>query len=162
MSDRLTPSQKLWNEATSKSLRWPAPNRAEAHKRRFQLYNMRRNWRRAGDPFASIADLVEVVVKQDPQGNWWTHLQPKSFDLQELIGTAWVGNQPLIDPMPEAHESDEATAKILRRMEINDYIDKLTDANPNLSHMGLIALANSLGDTTLADFKARLAEGPAV
>lgn len=88
-----TPSQALWLRATSESLRWPAGSKADAYRLRFQLYNLRRAWRRAADPFASIADLVEVVVRQI-DGQWWTYLQPKCFDVQALVDSAQTTTGP--------------------------------------------------------------------
>jgi hypothetical protein len=52
---------------------------------------MRRRWRRNNDPFASIADQVECVVKQ-VDGRWYTILQEASFDAWDFVNSAIPGD----------------------------------------------------------------------
>lgn len=156
MQDNLTPTQALWANATSKSISWPAKDKADAHRRRFQLYNMRRKWRRANDPFATIADLVEVVVEQDNAGQWWTRLQPSGFRLNELLATGWtsIDGGPALPPQPQ--QPDPIDAKILRRLEVTDWLNARGEKDLTFPYMEALALLQNLGDVDLGEFRKQL------
>jgi len=110
-----TPAQSLWLNALSTPQSWPSETKEEAHARRFKLYNMRRKWRRDKDPFASIADQVECVVKEK-NGRWYTILQETGFDVWDFVNTAIPGDPtkgPAPTPTPAPAELTEEEKRLL-------------------------------------------------
>jgi hypothetical protein len=60
----------------------------QAHKARFALYDALRKLRKAGDRFGEMKDVLEFVVRptMDGRNMWELRVQPKSYNIMEVLG----------------------------------------------------------------------------
>lgn len=82
------------------------PTLGEAHKARFQAYNAFKVMKKEGDTFADVKEMLEFIVKQQPNGSATLAIQRKTTNLMQILSgvqvtgeidnpTPWVAQPPV-------------------------------------------------------------------
>ena len=152
------------------------PTKAEAHTARFQAYNAFKVMRKEGDTFADVKEMLEFIVKPQQNGTATLAVQRKTTNLMQILSgihvkddadnpTPWIAQPPVTTTLQkdlqkdlqrttpkEIDPTDPRDAKILRRMEINDWLED-KEKNMNFKYTEACAILAYAGDVTLEQFK---------
>ena len=150
-------------------------SQAEAHSARFQAYNAFKVLKKEDDPFADMKAMLEFIVKGQPDGSATLSIQRKTTNLMQILSGKKLTNpispipQPAVDPTitanlqrdiqrttpKEVDPADPFDAKILRRMEINDWLET-KEEDLHFRYAEACAMLASAGDVTLDKFREML------
>jgi hypothetical protein len=148
---------------------------SEAHSARFQAYNAFKVLKKENDPFADMKAMLEFIIRKQPDGSATLSIQRKTTNLMQILSGKKLTNptspipQPAIDltttanlqhdiqrtTPKEVDPTDPFDAKILRRMEINDWLET-KEEDMHFRYAEACAMLASAGDVTLDKFREML------